>query len=284
MIVIKIKNRLLDLYVKAVKTIKNDGTVFFIKKLFNYLYNKFNFINKLDSYFFYGANKWRFIKPYMLNRFFYYMLRLFRFREGEHQIGRLINIERIFKEISRRGLQGDIVEFGSYQGYSLKWLIYFRDKYKLTKNIIGVDAFEGLPISSTIWKKGEFSDTSKQILINNIKKSLKIDDLEKNFIFVIQGYFDDSIVRERINKITKKILIAHIDCDLGFSCDQVLDIVGTSNLNEEYYLLFDDWGCHQDEIPKSFSRFVSTKRIDNYKEISETIFTKNFIVGATNGQ
>ena len=79
-------------------------------------------------------------------------------REAEHQIGRFLNMQKVLNEIEKNNISGDIVEFGTWQGQGLMLFDIALSK-KTQRNLIGIDSFEGLPETSTIWKKGDFSNT-----------------------------------------------------------------------------------------------------------------------------
>ena len=40
-------------------------------------------------------------------------------REAEHQIGRFLNIKKVLSEVEKLSLEGDIVEFGTWEGQGL---------------------------------------------------------------------------------------------------------------------------------------------------------------------
>jgi hypothetical protein len=211
----------------------------------------------------------------MLNQYFYKIVKTFGFIEGEHQIGRLHNMRKIFKQMKNSNFQGEILEFGCHQGFGLLWLAKFRKKYNLNIKIIGIDSFEGLPESSTKWVKGEFNDTSEIICRKNIQNNLKIDDINENNIFLVKGWFNDENVIARVLEICENVVLFHIDCDLGSSSDMALDILKKLPLNSKYYLLFDDWFIEKDEIPVSFNGFCMDNNLV-YNNLFRTRYTNYF--------
>ena len=68
---------------------------------------------RLDNFLF-NQGKWITISSWMLNPLFYRFFKIIRFTEAEHQVGRLMHLRAILKEIKSQGLTGDIVEFGSW--------------------------------------------------------------------------------------------------------------------------------------------------------------------------
>ena len=47
---------------------------------------------------------------------------------GEHEIGRLTNFKDILNEIADQKLPGDIIEFGTWQGFSMLWIAYLCER------------------------------------------------------------------------------------------------------------------------------------------------------------
>ncbi len=111
-------------------------------------------------------------------------------KEIEHQIGRLKNFKKIVSEMKQNNIKGDIIEFGTWQGFSLLWLSYFIERQALfSKKIIGIDSFEGLPNTKGIFAKGAFSDTSKAECENNLKQSPYLYGVTKRNIFIEDSSF-----------------------------------------------------------------------------------------------
>jgi len=235
---------------------------------------------RLDLLLFYKC-KWSVIRRPVINSAVYRVFRLLGFREGEHQLGRLLHMYEILSEIKRSGREGDIVEFGSYQGFSLYWLARFRDELGLKARVIGIDSFEGLPEASTIWKKGLFSDTSRAACERAVLAAYGGGTLAERDIHIIQGLFNDPRVVAELSALTGRIAVAHVDCDLGSSCTQALGLVRAAGVAEPFYLLFDDWAWHPEEIPASFGTFLKGSLPDRAaSEVSSTRFTRYFKVSA----
>jgi Macrocin-O-methyltransferase (TylF) len=172
--------------------------------------------------------------------------------ELEHQVGRFLNIREICKEISATGLEGDVLEFGSWQGLGLilRSHCFLGDKSR--RKLIGIDSFEGLPETSTMWVKGDFDNTSIELARKNIQA--KMNPAENLSFELIQGWFSDTHVLTDLLKISNNIMLIHFDADLGISTVQALALVETYLINRKkpLYFLFDDWGCHPDEVPDTF--------------------------------
>ncbi len=108
--------------------------------------------------------------------------KLKHFEEAEHQIGRFINIKKVLQKVQDSDINGDLVEFGTWQGQGLILFDLAINK-KIKKKMVGIDSFEGLPESSTVWKKGSFSNTSFELVNTKLKNQIK------NFseVVLIQG-------------------------------------------------------------------------------------------------
>jgi hypothetical protein len=235
---------------------------------------------RLDRWLFY-THKWSLVRRPFINSFSHRAAGLLGFTEAEHQFGRLLYMYQILSEIKRSGREGDIVEFGSYQGFSLYWLARFRDELGLKARVIGIDSFEGLPEASTIWKKGLFSDTSRAACERAVLAAYGGGTLEERGIHIIQGLFNEPRVAAELAALTSRIAAAHVDCDLGSSCTQALGLVRAAGVAEPFYLLFDDWAWHPEEIPASFEAFMRNSLPGrSASEVSSTRFTRYVKVSA----
>ncbi len=196
-------------------------------------------------------------------------------QEIEHQAGRFLNMKKIVKEINELDLKGDLVEFGTWQGLGL---ILFKKLFGDRKmNYFGIDSFEGLPHDSHFWKAGMFDDTSSNLVSNKIDKYTK----SRNQFHLIKGWFSDKKVSQELYNSTKDIILVHFDADLGSSTTEALQIIEPFliNRNKPIYFLFDDWGCHPDEVPDAFFNWVQKKQsIFNFKpvKLSSTRFTRYY--------
>jgi hypothetical protein len=107
--------------------------------------------------------------------------------ELEHQIGRLTNYKTIVAEIASQRLAGDIIEFGTWKGFSLLWISYLCERQGLlTKQIVGLDGFVGLPMSEGDFKKGAFSDATLAECRRNLVRNKSLYEITRKHIFVHQ--------------------------------------------------------------------------------------------------
>jgi methyltransferase family protein len=118
--------------------------------------------------------------------------------------------------------EGDILEFGVYQGSSLQ---LFAERFP-TRRIYGFDSFEGLPEDWFSRPKGTF------------KTALPVMDSPN--ITLVQGLFDATVPRF-LTEWSGKAAIVHVDCTLYSSTMACLPPilprcqVGTILIFDEYY-------------------------------------------------
>lgn len=197
--------------------------------------------------------------------------------EIEHQVGRYLNYKKIINEIIKINIKGDILEFGVWQGLSLIIINRIFGGGGDDRKFIGVDSFEGLPKTSTNWTKGQFNNTNYNLAYKNIANNF----LNKNQFKLIKGWFNQKSVHNNIYSYTNKLCLIHFDADLGYSTTLALNIIEPylKNRSEPIYFLFDDWGCHPDEVPDAFLSWLPKASL-KYKfkahKISSTRFTRNY--------
>jgi hypothetical protein len=196
-------------------------------------------------------------------------------REAEHQIGRFLNMIKVAKEIDKLNLKGDIVEFGTWEGVGLH-LIDMSFGKQTNRMLVGIDSFEGLPHSSSIWKKGSFSNTSLTSVEEYLDKS--IINCHKGFS-LIKGWYDDPSVRTSLYSKVSNVAAFHLDSDLGSSTNDALNIIEKYLINRKdpLFIMFDDWGCHADEVPDAFYEWKNhAEKVYNFKveKFSSTNLTR----------
>jgi hypothetical protein len=201
-------------------------------------------------------------------------------KEVEHQIGRLTNYKKILSEIKSNNIYGDIIEFGTWRGFSLLWISYLYERQGLfDKKIIGIDSFEGLPGDEGIFSRGDFSDTSYVECRENIFRSKDLYSITKRNIIIDKYSFSQKKeIMETLKKAgVSKFCFIHIDCDISSSAREIFDILIEGDLiGDRCYILFDDYGC-MDSYGKSIEDLMSELK-DKWKvsDHSRTKLTKNF--------
>ncbi len=193
-------------------------------------------------------------------------------REVEHQVGRFLNMRKIADEIMANDFAGDIVEFGTWQGLALTILeLCFRGD-PTPRRLIGIDSFEGLPETSTVWDKGQFKNTSREIAERNIERRISAG---RSFT-LIKGWFSDPEVAVKLKSICKSICLVHFDADLASSTTDALRIIEPYLVErvQPMFFLFDDWGCHQDEVPEAFLAWLEYAK-PKFGIRAEKLYTTN---------
>lgn len=199
-------------------------------------------------------------------------------RKLEHQIGRLTNFKNIIKDCV--DLSGDLIEFGTWRGFSLLWIAYFMERNAiLNKRLIGIDSFDGIPYTEGQFYKKQYQDTSLKRCRNNvINNNALYRETRKNIL--IDRFFckEKKAVTNylRSNGISKFCFI-HLDLDVSLSTKEVFDILLEGNfIADRAYILFDDWGT-ETRIPEVVnSIFDGIKNDWIIQEHSSTNLTKNF--------
>ena len=243
-----------------------------LKKILNLIifhFNEYKFKKKYRKYFnneFLIKNIKK-IKQEDLNIFSKYIYDK-KFRLLKHRYERYINICKILDEIKKNKENICVVEFGVYRGDSY---LFFSKYLNYEKNkIIGIDTFKDFPKSNKRWKKGKFLNTSKNLVEELLNKyNLKCKNL------LIESNFNNKNLKKKITSVTNKINIFHFDCDQYESTVQALSVSKSFILNQKIsYLLFDDWGCFEDQVPKAFNEFFQQhKNKIRYEIISNTFYT-----------
>jgi hypothetical protein len=220
-----------------------------------------------------------------------YLVKYKHIQEVEHQVGRYLNMKKIFDDlesIEKDFIEGDIVEFGTWQGLGLIYFSRFLGKNNNNRKLIGIDSFEGLPHSSTIWEKGDFSNTEINLVRKNISNYSHKEFDDKN-VFLIKGWFNDPKVKEELFTYTQRAALIHFDADLYSSTKQALELIEPLVLNSQksIYFLFDDWGCHQAEVPDAFYEWVEKmkKSLDlTIEKVSNTKYTRYYKLTKANNK
>lgn len=200
-------------------------------------------------------------------------------RESEHQAGRYINWRDIANEIQANNLAGDIIEFGTHRGTGLLMLAQCFENSLCPRQFFGIDSFEGLPESSTIWVKGKFNDTSEDLTLEKIESRFPKNSMLRYHL--IKGWFNEQHVSNELYAKCSNPILVHFDADLGSSTTTALTIMEhyLVDRKDPIYFCFDDWGCHPDEVPVAWAAWIH-QAADKFKlsaeEISSTYLTKNF--------
>lgn len=157
------------------------------------------------------------------------------------------NLELYDYIINNIKIEGEIMEFGVYQGNSIS---YLANKFK-NKTLYGFDSFEGLPEK---WRNGFEKGTF------NLEGNLP--SVPSN-VLLIKGWFNESLPVFLESNSILKVGLLHVDCDLYSSTKDVLQILddkifkGTIIIFDEY---FNYVGWKNGEY-RAFQEFVSERKL-----------------------
>ncbi|RVT90698.1 hypothetical protein EOD42_23135 [Rhodovarius crocodyli] len=153
------------------------------------------------------------------------------------QDGEFLYAEHLIQELDAQGIEGDIVEFGTYGGTWMEMLARVVEKQANGRTLWGFDSFEGLPEpdtakDGTIWHKGQYAAT-----LEDVSAQLRVQD--RPFLKLVKGWFCDTLPVEPAASV-RKIAYARIDGDLYSSCVDCLAYL-KDRLVDGAILVFDDW-------------------------------------------
>jgi len=186
-------------------------------------------------------------KLFIYNLFFSrrrYSMRAARWRNAFHLMPFEKLLYRTMAFVQGNSIEGDYLEFGTYQGRSLASAHHIAQLYSLKKmRFYAFDSFEGLPEIQGVdregfcnFKKGDFSCSQEDFL-----KILKRRGVDLNKVQLIPGWFDQVLNDKTKRSLPiKKAAVIWIDCDLYKSTVPVLDFI-TSYIQDGTIIIFDDW-------------------------------------------
>jgi Macrocin-O-methyltransferase (TylF)/Glycosyl transferases group 1 len=165
-------------------------------------------------------------------------------------------VESLLTEIRDRNIRGDLVEFGIYKGWWIKFLYECSEAIGLTdRAVIGYDSFQGLSEPSaahdtTYWKRGMYAAARKEV-------EEFVQARSRPRIRLVEGWFADSLGGSEARQV-RQIAYARIDCDIYEPAVQCLDYL-SNRLSDGAILVFDDWP-HRMDVGEglAFAQWVNT--------------------------
>jgi O-methyltransferase len=151
----------------------------------------------------------------------------------------------VMKYVHYLKIEGDYFEFGVFEGNNLCRALYYTHSAALPNmHFHAFDSFNGLPEFKAEdngfnpFQPKEYTATKTTFLDNLKKQNFDFDRLT-----IHEGWYEDSLPKiKSAKKITGKVAVAWIDCDLYSSTKQALDFL-TDYLSDGAILVFDDWFC-----------------------------------------
>ena len=161
---------------------------------------------------------------------------------------------KVFHYFNVSQMYGEILEFGSFKGYSSRKLAEYSKKYNIDSTITLFDSFAGMPeIKSDVdknsyqvaavddWKKGCF------YVPEGIEKTIHADISEiigAERINIVKGYYQDTLNTVKFD--SQSVLLVNIDCDLYESITLVLKkLISETAFKDGAIILFDDYNFNR---------------------------------------
>jgi len=146
-------------------------------------------------------------------------------------------VSMLLQKIKEEAVEGDIAEFGIFQGW---WINLFWDeteKLGMLRRIYGFDSFQGLSEpdprrDASYWKKGQYACSFEQVSKNVFAQ-------QRPRIKLVKGFFEKSL-RGPDAILAEKFCYVRIDCDLYEPTHDCLNYL-SNRLSDGAILVFDDW-------------------------------------------
>jgi len=150
---------------------------------------------------------------------------------------------RIVEYVTNSRIDGDVLEFGTFNGYTARTLAELMREYRSTKSLHLYDSWEGFPAMQGVdancpevtthdtWHKGDC-----QPLIDKAPEIIHavLSVLLPERIITHKGFYAPDMT------LPEKASIVHVDCDLYESTKIVLNAI-IPILQQGSIIMFDDW-------------------------------------------
>jgi Macrocin-O-methyltransferase (TylF) len=163
-------------------------------------------------------------------------LRATRLARGRtiQEVERRANLFLLLKFYVSRLPHGDIIEFGSFRGASAIFMAKVCAELGIKSTVWALDTFAGMPMpdkSVDAHSAGDFMNTDVEEL-KAYSTKCGLDNLHW-----VQGLFEETA--EGVLARSKKIVLAHIDCDIKSAVQYSYNVVKSRMVNGGY-IVFDD--------------------------------------------
>lgn len=154
---------------------------------------------------------------------------------------------RVMEYVTHSNIPGEILEFGTYHGYTARTFAENMHMLKSKKELHLYDSWEGFPrpsgqdancpeVKANIWVEGSCNP-----VIDNAEKAIEtfINVIIPEQVFIHKGFYEKTVPYN----LPEKAAVVHIDCDLYESTVHVLHhlISKFSLLSQGTVILFDDF-------------------------------------------
>jgi len=192
------------------------------------------------------------------------------------QVEKWKSFQLIFDYITDNKLDGDYYEFGVHKARTFRMaLVEARYQNMNDMEFYAFDSFEGLPHAAgdhiDTWSQGALA-TSK----SKFKEYIKTSGFPLDGIHLIEGYYDQSLTNDLLNKIIKRRrpVFITIDCDLYDSAVPVFKFI-ENTLTKGCVIYIDDWfGGYKGDPTKGVAG-----AFNEYKQQSKWKFQEHLSIG-----
>lgn len=153
-------------------------------------------------------------------------------------------LEDIMQYLASTSMEGDYLEFGVYEGWSLIAAYKFAELNGLDRmRFIAFDSFQGLPEPSGVdltdypqYQTGDYASDQK-----SFERNLRRHGVPFERVTIVPGWFEDTLNKDVKKQLElEKAAVAWIDCDLYMSTVSALDFL-TDLVQPGTIVIFDDW-------------------------------------------
>lgn len=158
---------------------------------------------------------------------------------GIQNIGRFLFVYESLKSVA--GIQGDIIELGSWRGANLVWLAKCQVAFGGGKKVHCFDSFEGLTefsVNDELSETGEYAELKNKYRgsFEELTQIIKLYDLN---IEIHKGYIEETVPKWA--KLNNSISFIYFDADLYSPAKTTLEYLAPK-LTLGGVMLFDEYG------------------------------------------
>lgn len=181
-------------------------------------------------------NSRSFISPLLIDKneiFEIYEKSLQKFRK-KCQIRDFMDLSQLIESVVENGVDGDIAEFGSFEGHSGYLITTLLKKLGADKKLYMFDMFDEFPREEHGIDK--FWNSTHAVSYDDVLKKFKnIDNVS-----LIKGDFTKTFECTSI----RKLALAYIDCDSFRATSYIIEKIYPSVLSKGGIMIFEDYGHH----------------------------------------
>jgi O-methyltransferase len=155
---------------------------------------------------------------------------------------------RAMEFVSYQRLPGDVLEFGTWNGYTARILATLMAQGKRNDYLYLFDSFEGFPDpegsvdkGSYEWRSGAWGPGGTRSLPDAaVMIRAALECVFSGHVKIVKGWYKDTM----LHLPDKPPALVHIDCDLYDSTLTVLEALEERKLYQQgMIVMFDDWNC-----------------------------------------